>query len=271
MKWYHLLPVILVILYFTLGSTVDVFLSKDFVDLRGRESLTIIKNSTSDTLQLQGSFFNDLPYSENRFMLSIPPGGQDTIKLFFTYPDFIYVESPEYFRLFNIPGKVVHCEMLDLTSRAVRIRFQGELAGINDYYLSYHNQFGSSMENNRPYFQLADQLKNFDMFPAKADSISGLSLTFLRKFPGDLPSWFRKHEEWRLKYLAGFLKHNVLLTKEFYSGENIKVSPDYFSFEEHLPFDNNEMILNNQYLWYVRSFLGREKKPRPSEVQFFCH
>lgn len=235
----------------------DYFLSPQFVNLKGEKTVTVIRNATNDTVRLKGSFFNDLPYSENWFTLSIPPGQQDTIKLTFTYPDFIHLESPHYFRLFNAPGRTLYCEIAALNSHAARIKFQGSLADVNDYYLAYHNRFGSRMENNRSYFELSDQIDDFNKFPAAVDSINSASIDFLRSYKGLLPSWFRTHEEWRLKYLAGFLKHNVLLTKEFYGGKPIPVNETYYAFEKDLPLENSSMIFNNQYLWYIRSVTGR--------------
>ncbi|MGB6037264.1 MAG: TlpA disulfide reductase family protein, partial [Cryomorphaceae bacterium] len=75
-----------------------------------------------------------------------------------------------------------------------------------------------------------------------------------------LPSWFKQHESWRLKYLSGFLTYNVLFSKEFYSGEKIAVSKDYYSFTNQLPLINQEMILNTEYLWYAQFHIGEQGK-----------
>src|SRR5262245_22178955 len=120
----------------------DLFLSPDFVNLKGKESLTILKNSTTDTLRLKGEFFSDLPYAANSFEMTIPPNGIDTLKFNFTYPDFIHLSGADYFRIFNAPGKTLYGEIVNLTSKAINITFQGECADINNYYLSHRNQLG---------------------------------------------------------------------------------------------------------------------------------
>ncbi|HNP20120.1 MAG TPA: TlpA disulfide reductase family protein [Fulvivirga sp.] len=238
----------------------SMFMSSEFVNLKGKESLTIIKNLTSDTLHLTGTFFNDLPYAENPFTLSIAPNQKDTLKFQFTYPDFIHFDAPFYFRLFNIPGKTLSCEISSITSKSAQITFQGEISDINKYYLTYHNQMGSRYENNRPFFEMGDRIKNLYKFPAIADSISQLSIDFLNNYDEQLPNWFKKHEKWRLKYLSAFLIDNVLMSKEFYGGKKINVSDDYFSFQNELSFENEEMIFNNQYLWYTRTYIGRRTR-----------
>lgn len=251
----------IVLIFLSCSSRQDnFFLSTDFVNLKGKGSLTIITNSTSDTLRLTGTFFNDLPYVENPFTIKIAPNQKDTLKFNFTYPDFIYFDAPHYFRLFNIPGKILECEISNITSKWVQIIFQGELSNINEYYLTYHNQMGSSFENNRPYFEMGDRIKDFNKFPVIADSISQLSIGFLKNYNKQLPNWFKKHEEWRLKYLSAFLKDNVLMSKEFYGGKKINVSDNYYLFQKELPFENEEMIFNNQYLWYTRSYIGRRTR-----------
>jgi thiol-disulfide isomerase/thioredoxin len=236
----------------------DIFLSPDFVNLKGKETLTIIKNSTTDTLRLRGEFFNGLPYVANAFKLSIPPNELDTLKFHFTYPDFIYVYETNYFRLFNSPGKTLYCDIVSLTSKTTNIDFRGELADINNYYLAYHNTMGTAHEQNRPYFIMGDIIKDFNKFPSIADSITQLSLGFLKKYERQLPNWFKKHEEWRLKYNSGFLIHNVLFSKQFYSGKKINVSEKFYSYEKELPIENKEMVLNGEYIWYLRSFVDNK-------------
>jgi thiol-disulfide isomerase/thioredoxin len=236
------------------------FLSPAYVNLKGKETLTIIKNSTPDTLRWTGEFFSDLPYAENPFKVTIAPGRQDTLKFNFTYPDFIHIYGADYFRLFNSPGKVLQCDVQALTSRSATIVFQGEMADVNAYYLAYHNHLGSKMESNRPYFELGDRMNDLNKFPRAADSISERSLDFLKRYEKPLPTWFKKHEEWRLKYYSAFLKYNVLHSKEFYGGKKIEVPERYFSSEKDLPFENREMILNNDYVWYLRSYINRRAR-----------
>ncbi|MGB6036402.1 MAG: hypothetical protein WBG42_09035, partial [Cryomorphaceae bacterium] len=157
----------------------NLFLSDQFVNLKEQETLTIIKNSTGDTLHLSGQFFNNLPYDEHGFGRSIAPGQQDTLSFNFSCPDFIYISSPHYLRLFNSPGNKLYCDVESLSSDSAKIDFKGDLADVNAYYLAYHNQMGSRLEQNRPYFNVGDTLKDFNTFPAIADSITRLSLTFL--------------------------------------------------------------------------------------------
>jgi len=251
------LYVIVVIFLSCSNAENNLFLSSDFVNLKGKESLTIIKNVTSDTLRLAGTFFNDLPYVENPFTIKIAPNQKDTLRFNFTYPDFIFFDNPHSFKLFNAPGKILECEISTVTPKSTQISFYGELSDINEFYLTYHNRMGSGLENNRPYFEMGDRIKDFNKFPAIADSINQLSLDFIKNYNKQLPNWFKKHEGWRQKYLAASLKDNVLMTKEFYGGKKINVSDNYFLFQKGLPFENKEMIINTQYLYYIRSYNDR--------------
>ena len=245
----------------------NLFLSDQFVNLKGEETLTIFKNTTGDTLHLSGMFFNNLPYDEHRFERSIAPDQTDTLSLHFSCPDFIYVSSPHSLRLFNSPGNTLYCEFQRFSSDSAKIDFKGDLKEVNAYYLSYHNQMGSGLENNRPYFNVGDTLRDFNKFPALADSITQLSLTFLDQYDEALPSWFKKHESWRLKYLSGFLTYNVLFSKEFYSGQKVEVSEDYYSFTSQLPLNNQEMILNDKYLRYAQFHIGEQAKALVSTTE----
>ena len=238
----------------------DLFLSDDFVNLKEQEALTIIKNSTRDTLKLSGQFFNNLPYDEHRFDRCIAPDQRDTLRFNFSCPDFIYISSPQYLRIFNSPGKILYCNVQRISSDSATIEFKGDMADVNVYYLTYHNQMGSQLEQNRPYFHAGDTLRDFNKFPAIADSLTRLSLAFLDQYEKPLPSWFKNHESWRLKYLSGFLTYNVLFSKEFYSGKKIEVSKDYYSFTNQLPLDNQEMVLNTEYLWYAQFHIGERGK-----------
>ncbi|MFZ6013803.1 MAG: TlpA family protein disulfide reductase [Bacteroidota bacterium] len=234
----------------------SIFLSKNFVSLREDQGMVIVRNSTSDSLKLAGSFFNNLPYSEKTFTITLASGEQDTLKFNFAFPDFIHIDEPHYFRVFNAPGKILHAEILSISATKADVKFRGDFGDINDYYLAHHNKMGWQHELNRPYYLLADTLDDFNQFPQHADSITDLSLRFLSGYVGDLPLWFKKHETWRLKYLGGFLKYNTLFSKRFYSGEAIPVSNDYYSFSNDLPLNNTEMILNSEYLMYTNSFIS---------------
>jgi thiol-disulfide isomerase/thioredoxin len=162
----------------------------------------------------------------------------------------------------------LRCDISDFKSKTAGIIFTGDYSDVNDYYLGYHNQMGSKFEQNRPFFMAGDTLKDFNRFPAVADSLTQLSLDFLSKYDKKLPSWFKEHEAWRLKYLSGFLKYNVLLSKEFYGGQKINVSERYFSFANDLPLANMKMVLNTEYLWYAHFYLGEKTKGQSSAGVF---
>jgi thiol-disulfide isomerase/thioredoxin len=236
----------------------DIFLDPEVVDLRQRESTIIITNASKDTLKLEGTFYTFLPYYEDHFKNAIGPQQTDTLKFNFAYPDFLFIDKPHGLRFYNSPGKILHCTISALTKNSATVAFKGTHAEINDYYLAYHNTLGTAYENNRPYFFAGDTVKDFNHFPAIADSISQRSLNFLNAYNKALPSWFKVHEQWRLKYLAGFLKHNVLRSKEFYGGKKIPVRDDYYSFENTLPINNPSVILNTEYLWYTQFYIGHK-------------
>jgi thiol-disulfide isomerase/thioredoxin len=250
---------ILAILLLTgcLPKDTDLFTSPDYVDLAGKKTLTIVKNSTADTLHLEGEFFNALPYFENGFNISIAPGKQDTLTFYFTFPDFIHIYKSSYLLILNAPGKTLLCDFRDVEQGKLDIAFEGEWAQQNQYYLERLNSLGVPYVSNRPYFEATEHMTDFNKVPRVVDSISQISFNFLQNYKNPLPDWFKKHEAWRLRYRAGFLKYNILETKIFYDKKDIQVADEYYSYEKYLPRANNsEMIYNEDYIWFIRSYMA---------------
>lgn len=213
--------IILIIIQNIAKAQEDFFLSEEFVDLRGRSTATIIKNSTKDTLKLSGRFKTWLPIQSNSFESRIAPGGIDTLSFNFAYPDFIYFESPISFRIFNSPGKILHCDILSLSPGPININFSGAMASVNDYYLSSDFVLGKNINDFQPFFLIADTIKTFNDFPKVVDSINNKFLSFLFKYNRPLPTWFKNHEKWRLNYLVGDVKLSGLHSKELFSDKII--------------------------------------------------
>jgi peroxiredoxin len=229
-------------------------LSKRFVDLQGKEGMTIFNNSTSDTVNLKGSFFNWMPYTETTFSFKIAPGKQDTLKMQFNYPDFINVN---HLRVYNGPGGKLICDIKQIKTLPADINYSGDFAQQNDYYLAYHNFLKNYDQESRPYYDAGDKIKDWNRFSAIADSITMIRLKFLDDYKGTIPSWFKQNEHQRLVYNGMLRKDNVLFSKEFYGGNKITVKERYFDYQKQINLVNSGMLLNTEYLWVTDAYLNR--------------
>lgn len=254
---------ILTILFLTLFScsvnAQERLLDDRFVDLRGQTSLTILKNSTEDTLKIRGRSFYYLPYFETDIKLDIPPNEQDTLTASLAYPDFIHFNSINL-KILNAPGKTIKSDIKSVESGAFKVSFSGDFMDINNYYLAYQNHFNGFHQEGYAYYRKGDEITNFDNFPAIADSINNVSLAFLNEYRSPLPEWFLAHEEARLNYNAGFRKYNVKHAKEFSQGVKYDVKDSYYDFEKTLPLKAVGMLMNTDYLYYVYSYIYRNAK-----------
>lgn len=231
-------------------------LRSDLVDLHGKETITVIRNASTDTLNLKTLVYNLIPYTETFNEFLIAPGGKDSVSFSASYPVFLECTVADaQLRLFVVPGARLDCNFLDRTPGHILIDFEGDYADINKYYLAHSNHFGSFYETNRPYVLAGDTIKNFDNYPKFADSLAALSQTFLDQYDSPLPLWFIRHERLRVEYLAGWLKHNIPFTKEYYDGRKIQRSMSYFDFYRRLSLTNQDVILNADYLIYANTFL----------------
>jgi thiol-disulfide isomerase/thioredoxin len=255
---YFLIPALFISLYSQAQSAKIVFDPLKMIDLNEKDGITIFKNTTGDTLKLSGTFFNWLPYRESSFKLKIAPGMADSLKFQFSYPDFIFINNS--FAVYNGPGGRVICTIKSIKVKTVDITFKGSYEQQNAYYVAYHNYIGNPDQEGRPYYNAGDKLIDFNKFPAIADSITQIRLSFLANYPGQLPGWFKKHEYWRLKANGTMRKYNVLASKQFYGGKPIPVNKAYYDFEQQFKLVNNEMIVNTEYLWAADFYLLRQSK-----------
>ncbi|RYE20593.1 MAG: hypothetical protein EOP45_10770, partial [Sphingobacteriaceae bacterium] len=221
------------------------------VSLKGRNTITIITNATSDTVKLTGNIYYYLPIAEQSLKVSLPPGKSDTLRTLFYYPDFIEFGSFPL-EIYNSPGKAVRCTIESMTP--FKASFQGELAIENTYYQA----FAKAARNNSVYYTLGTSLKDFNSFPRLADSVNQINLNFLYTYPGSLPAAFKVREYWRLMYNNAFLKYHVLFDREFKTAQSIPVDVSYYSFEKDVPLLNKEMVLSTPYLWYALFNLRRK-------------
>jgi peroxiredoxin len=253
----------LIIIVFALTANAQVktngsgLLNKNLVDLRGKEGQTIFVNSTTDTLKIKGTFFNWLPYTETGFSLGIPPGRRDTLRMQYNYPDFINANN---FRLYNAPGGVLTCDVKDLNSNAPVIDFSGSCAAENSYYQAYNNFLGNYDNESRPYYTAGNVVKNWESYPAMADSITQIRLDFLKSYTGDISAGFKDNEQQRLIYNGIMRKYNVLLSKEFYGGTKIPIKDSYYSFEKDIKLADEHMLLNTEYLWVTDAYFFKASK-----------
>ncbi len=227
--------------------------AKSLVDLTGKLSYTILKNSTSDTLKLNGRAHYYLPYYEETLALQIPPGSSDTIVVSLAYPDFIKLFSHDFF-IRNAPGKRVVCDIKSIRRGNMDVKFSGDLTIENEYYLAYHNHFKGWVQESTPYY-IAGARVDMNKFPAIADSLTNIGLSYLRAYRDPLPEAFRAYEELRLKYNGAFRKYNVLFDKEFKSGQKIPVDTSYFRFEKEMPLDISIDKLSTEFLSYAGFYI----------------
>lgn len=167
----------------------SMLLQSDLVDLKGREAVAILRNSTSETLYLKGFIYNMIPYNEESYKHALLPGAIDSISFVLSYPEFLSIETDETsFRIYMAPGKRLICDIKAVIPGSVQIGFKGTHSDINQYYLAHSNHFGSLYEANRPYYIAGDTVKNFDNYPKIADSLAGLSSSFLDHYSLTLPT-----------------------------------------------------------------------------------
>ncbi len=214
-------------------------------------------------------FFNNLPYRESNFKLKIAPGSSDSLKFQFTYPDFIFINGIG--AVYNGPGGRLTCYVKSLKVQAIKMAFTGNNALENDYYQAYFNYLGNPDQEGRPYYTIGDKLKDFNKFPAIADSLTQIRLRFLQDYQDALPTWFKQHEYRRLTYNGMMRKYNVLASKLFYGDKPIPVNEQsYYSFEQDLKLADPEMIVNTEYLWaadfYLFRLSGKLKKAVPDAM-----
>jgi len=226
-------------------------------DLKGKSGVTIFKNTSADTIKLQGAFFNWLPYVEHKFTLDVPPGQQDSLNFQFNYPDFIVLDN---FRVLNAPGKRIICIIHDLTTTIPDIDFAGDYNLENTYYLNYNTFLGNTDNESRPYYKAGEKLTDFNKFPAIADSITKARLMFLAKYRSPVSPWFINYERQRLIYNGIMRKYNVLISKAFYGGKEIPVKDAYYSFEKNLKLSDSENIITTEYLWATDFYVLRQSK-----------
>lgn len=226
------------------------------LSLKGEPATTVFKNATNDTLKVRGMFFNWLPYNEHNFSLNIAPGARDSVTLLFNYPDLIYINDS--FRILNAPGKRVVCIVRSLKPKTADAVFDGDLKAENAYYLRYGNFLGNPDQESRAFYTLGEKLKDFNLFPAIADSITNVRLNFLERYDQPLAPWFKRYEHARLVHNGMMRKDNVLISKRFYGGKPIPVNDNYFDFEKALNLTDTTQLLSTEYLWAADNFLNRQ-------------
>ncbi len=225
------------------------------LSLIGEPAVTVFRNASADTLTIEGTFFNWLPYIETKFDLRIPPGQQDSLVLLFNYPDLITING--LFRILNAPGKTVLCTVRGIRAKAIDADFEGSLNLENAYYLRYSNFLGNADAESRSYYNMGDKISDFNVYPAIADSITKVRTDFLERYTLPLPPWFRIYEYNRLVHNGMMRKGNVLLSKRFYSGKPLPVNDRYFEFETELNFKDTGEPITSEFLWTADTYLFR--------------
>lgn len=238
-------------------SNSNLFLNSEYVNIQGAESIIQIINSSTDTLKLNSRHFYYLPYYEEEHELIIAPNDTGNLQCQFTFPSFVTL-YPIGLRILSAPyltpTVVVH--------KNEKVTFKGDFNDINTYYYNFDKHYnGIGNQESKSYYFAGDTIDNMNNFPALADSITEVSISYLSSYEKPLPKWFYKHEEWRLKYNGAFRKDNVLLSKAFQNyGRSVNkitlVASNYFTYENQMPIYNDEMIINTAYLYYVQNYFN---------------
>jgi len=206
---------------------------------------------------LSGSNFYYIPYYEEVYELSIAPNDTGNLQCQFAFPNFINL-YPLGLRVLSGPNKKSIIEIHDNE----KVTFEGNFRDVNTYYNHFDKHFGGIWaQESKPYYFAGDTVDDMNDFPALADSITEVSISYLHSYVKPLPKWFYKHEEWRLKYNGAFRKDNVLLSKTFRNyGRSVNmrtlVDSNYFDFENQIPVYNDEMIINTEYLYYIQNYFN---------------
>lgn len=240
---------------------------RDLVDLRGKVSTTIFTNTTIDTIRIQAESYYYTPYYEQKTTLTLSPGKSDSLKVSMAHPGFIIL-SNYGLKLYSAPGSRVHAYITSISSGKAEVNFTGDMVQENDYYLAYQNHFkGFSIETSLFYSEAA-KMTDLNAFPGVADSIRKLASNFLDKYAGALPSYFKSFEESRLLYNAAYRKYNVLLDREFKTGQKNLVNKSYFDFENSVNLNPENFILNSSFIDYAGFFIffRSEKSPNMSKL-----
>lgn len=238
-------------------TNTDLFLNPEYVNIQGEEGGIQIINSCTDTLKLNSTHFYYLPYYEEEHELIIAPNDTGNFQYQFTFPSFINLH-PLDLRMLSGPNKKSIVEIHDTE----KVTFKGDFSDLNTYYYDFDKHFGGIWaQESKPYYFARDTVDNMNNFPALADSITKVSISYLYSYVKPLPKWFYKHEEWRLKYNGAFRKDNVLLSKKMRKyrrsiHKSKLVDNSYFSYENQIPVLNNEMIINPYYLYYAQNYFN---------------
>ncbi len=214
------------------------------VDLRGGVATVTVANNTSDTVKLRGAIALYLPIYEQLIEEDIAPGKSSVIKVKMNYPDFIQFTSVP-FSIYAAPGKMVKCTIERVVP--LKISFQGDFSAENEYYQAY---FKAALSNH-VYYQAGSHISNMNTFPALADSITNINLSFLKSYKSPLSSSFKEQEYWRLMYNNAFLKHHVPFDLAFKSGKDFHLDDSYYKFDREVPLTGQSALLSSEYLWYA--------------------
>ncbi|MCJ8208842.1 TlpA family protein disulfide reductase [Mucilaginibacter sp. RS28] len=214
------------------------------ISLTGKNATITVINQTKDTINLKGRISFYLPISEGLIEEKIAPGKSSTIKIKMNYADFVQFTSV-LFSIYTAPGKNVRCIIEN--KNPIKLKFEGDLSDENNYYQDY---FKVARSNN-VYYQAGGQIKDFNDFPALADSINKLNLDFLKNYDRPLPGLFKEYEFWRLMYNNAFLKHHVPFDLSFKSGRKMKLDSGYYRFDKETPLIGPSVQLSSEYLWYA--------------------
>jgi len=237
------------------GEQNSTLLNGRFVNLRGKEAITVFVNNTPDTLKLEYAFFNWLPYMENKDVIKLPPGKNYTLKLQFNFPDLIRINN---WVVYNSPGGKVVCHINANGTNPV-LTFSVSLASENIYYNAYAQFLGGIDQEGRSFYTVSDRLSNWNQFPNMADSITQLRLKFLETYQQPLPVWFKEHEKQRLIFHKYYRLYNALVAKEYHTGKKVPVNDKYYDFENELK-QTKGMVLNETYLSCIGFYCLRQGK-----------
>ena len=109
----------------------SVLLQDDLVDLRGRQAVAVLRNHTLDTLYLTGFISNMIPYNEESYNLTLPPGASDSISFVLSYPEFLTLEDRDFNVVENYGKRASELSEKEIENLIERFQKNGSRKNLN--------------------------------------------------------------------------------------------------------------------------------------------
>ena len=157
-----------------------------------------------------------------------------------------------------------------LLSEGGKIEFQGSLKSINQFIGQKFNAIGSDWKARVNYTH--GDLSFINLIKEN-DSITALHQEYLTEHENELPDWYVKFEQKRLKYLNAHWKLNSLMYRVRMMNMTDSLPPNFLeNTVGTLSINDAEMLGNNRYMNFLSDYLGfiqdpLYQSPKPSSQE----